>query len=551
MKYSTRTFDLTSVMPTPSNAPNASRPPPFMRRASPFMKKKRPLPKPGATPLRRLQQAPHPGALPGGQPGIGQEVKPEPQEPSLNQYKQFSISTCTPEELENVRYHLMKLQSKKEVNPARDFVRPVRLHRKDPRNMQFQLTLKELDEQEKLGVEKPPDAEAEAAAEDRFRKRNKRKTLQVRQNEKADRLRYEEYYPWVIEDYEGANTYVGAYEAASSLGNNHALLVPTSDGGFKLIPLDKIYRFTPRNKYATYTLEEAEERMNKWNLLGFKHKKDEPVALGGRRSRLKTVSTDDALFDEDGKRMSDDEGMDYDEEFADDDGAPIVGDDEAEEKESKKKMDREMLAANTGLEETNDDVDDGLFEEKKKFDKEGKKLKKVLEQNEYGQIMYDSDDEENPYLSESDLEPESDHEVKREEEEENVPKASTPTHHTPQIRVKLPVNNPIGVVTVVATKAILSQFPQGEWAPKKRVIAAQGGKPKKQKIEGGSAAPLTEEEVVELVRNNELTFKELCIRLKSKLSKNDTNTEIFKQVVRRRVKSRTRPDGVKVLIVKE
>lgn len=64
-----------------------------------------------------------------------------------------------------------------------------------------------------------------------------------------------------MEDYDGKNVYVGNYEAGASEAT-HVLLV-TDGTGFKMLPAEKVYRFNPRNKYATLTLEEAEAKMEK------------------------------------------------------------------------------------------------------------------------------------------------------------------------------------------------------------------------------------------------------------------------------------------------
>ena len=51
---------------------------------------------------------------------------------------------------------------------------------------------------------------------------------------------------------------MGNYEAGST-EQQHVLFVFDKDG-FKMIPAEKVYRFTPRNRYATLTLEEAEAK---------------------------------------------------------------------------------------------------------------------------------------------------------------------------------------------------------------------------------------------------------------------------------------------------
>ena len=54
---------------------------------------------------------------------------------------------------------------------------------------------------------------------------------------------------------------MGNYEAGST-EQQHVLFVFDKDG-FKMIPAEKVYRFTPRNRYATLTLEEAEAKWKK------------------------------------------------------------------------------------------------------------------------------------------------------------------------------------------------------------------------------------------------------------------------------------------------
>ena len=61
-----------------------------------------------------------------------------------NEYNEFPLRAIPKEDLENMRTHLLKFQSKKKINPVTDFHLPVRLHRKDTRNLQFQLTRAEI-----------------------------------------------------------------------------------------------------------------------------------------------------------------------------------------------------------------------------------------------------------------------------------------------------------------------------------------------------------------------------------------------------------------------
>lgn len=87
----------------------------------------------------------------------------------------------------------------------------------------------------------------------------RRKTRQLKVlDENAKKLRFEEFYPWVMEDFDGYNTWVGSYEAGNS--DSYVLLSVEDDGSFTMIPADKVYKFTARNKYATLTIDEAEKK---------------------------------------------------------------------------------------------------------------------------------------------------------------------------------------------------------------------------------------------------------------------------------------------------
>lgn len=655
-------------------------PPSFLRRTSPFVN--RPKKKAGSplfisrksTPAKQqVKVKPEPGSIPSkslssSYSSIKQEAKSQVPE----KYEEFKIHACVKEEIENIQYHLMKFQAKRSINPSTDFTKPIRLHRKDPKNMQFQLTLKEIDERERINRElkelelttraateasvehndqntlgtaatadenngndnisteavvnldeemndeeqqvptvapEPLNKQQSNIAPDGKKNNKQKKTREVKvYDEETKKLRYEEFYPWVLEDYDGANTFVGNYEAASTMSHNHVLLIP-DNGGFKMVPINKIFKFTPRNKYATLTLEEAEAKLrdvnssvSRWIMSKLDEDEDLNRTLASKRNnlrnhRFKAVSTDN-LFgdddDDDDRNDSDNGGIDFDEEFADDEEAPIVGENDEEEKESRKRMEKEMLSANTGLEATLD-VDDKKEDEKKtKFDKEGKKLKKSLVKNEYGQVMYDSDDEENPYLNESDIEDSEDEKTNSSNEKsekeieehgaiiaDNVKKEnSDAVPHVTQLSIKLPINNPIGIITILANSQILNSFPRGEWNPevsKKRnfasISSSNDEKPSKrlknkstspvQILSASSPTPSSPtpisgdesdvasvilNEITSLISANELTPKELFASLKDKFSK---HKNIMKAAIKDLVKVRTKDDGKKILVLKK
>ncbi len=345
-----------------------------------------------------------------------------------NVYTEYKLKCCTKDEIKNIRHHVLKFHSRVPVDPVESFKKPIHLHRKDPRGLQFQLSQKDIDERrgnaaaaEAEGTndteqtDERPETDMSVVAPDggaRTSKRNlfKKRTRQINAvNEASKKLQYEEAYPWVLEDYDATNTWVGSFEATSS---DAYVLFVFDDDGFKMVPAEKVYKFTPRKKYATLTLEEAEAKMEKksqvprW-LMKKRESENENEYLSGRavgvRQRFRTVDGSSGKASRGGGEYLDDrEEFDFDEEFADDEEAPLMDAPEEDNKELEKRLKREMNQANNIGEPVDNAVDDSLFEDaadERKMDKEGKKLKKylmALEKN----FAYDSDEEENPYISE-------------------------------------------------------------------------------------------------------------------------------------------------------
>ncbi|CCE65843.1 hypothetical protein TPHA_0N00620 [Tetrapisispora phaffii CBS 4417] len=570
-------------------------------------------------------------------------------------YNEFPLRAISKENLENMRTHLLKFQSKKVIKPLNDFHLPIRLHRKDTRNLQFQLTRAEIVQRQKeimeykktqqaggntnanqnfnaksystknkhgsgvqdsvanksnntktydastpvadstiktepqtttnladdvkpliensdvkqepttelnnlqndaqgkvqdstptsvdingsttkmitkleeAGIAEDPtkvgmvryDGEERVQEKDQFeegtvdpladiapdgggrakRGNLRRKTRQIKVlDENAKKLRFEEFYPWVMEDFDGYNTWVGSYEAGNS--DSYVLLSVEDDGSFTMIPADKVYKFTARNKYATLTIEEAEKRMDKksgevprWLMKHLDNIGTTTTRYDRTKRRLKAVA-DQRRSIEGSESEHDDNSeveLDYDEEFADDEEAPIIDGNEQENKESEKRIKKEMLQANAmGLRDTEEVPDelnkeDDLFTEKK-MDEEGERMKKALQKTELAALYSDDDGEINPYLSESDIEKqdkenEKDKEkenekgsnegspVKKENSEESKiskrasPKKSRKTNkesNEPQIIIKSIKDC---VIVLKANKKVLENFAPGEWNP--------------------------------------------------------------------------------------
>ena len=535
-------------------------------------------------------------------------------------WQDIPLKCCTKEDMKGIRYHIMKLQSKHNVNINDDFTKPVRLHRKDPRNIQFHLSRKEIDERKKEEskseaenenqLRRSIDAAKKAAIERgedpnevvdelepdmsrvapdggaRKSKRSlfKRKTRPVNlANDEKQKFRYEEYYPWVLEDYEGQNVFVGNYEAGAS-DTLYVLFVFDKDG-FKMVPAEKIYKFTQRNKYATLTLEEAEAKMEKnaavprWLMkhmeenanqagatpdqrfrnLGQSSGSTLPLSSNERNRRLRTVLGNVATNEMD----SDHDDIDFDEEFADDEEAPIMDFDEEENKISERKMKKEMLKAAhfDGKEEADDDDGlDDLFETEKsrKVDKEGKKLRKVLHKTEGN--VYESEDEENenPYVSQSDLENDegNDEEIQvKKEKEESLLESGQVENNSGEVAAH---NIGDGIIKVKASSLVLREFPVGEWNPHaKRALDHRKEDANIQRpteVTRRSSSPVsdvsnvdlndggpdnllvTTNEVINIVSNNPLTTKELLLRLRARVNSHPENKQRIISIVKQNLK---------------
>ncbi|KAH3673242.1 hypothetical protein WICPIJ_009861 [Wickerhamomyces pijperi] len=560
------------------------------------------------------------------------------------EWKEYDLKACTAEEIQDIRTHVLKFQSKHTIVP-KDFSQPIRLHRKETKNLQYQLTraeieqrqkeyaelvaletaqrekrlaakaereknmdpsLKKLDisldptvapepvktEEQKL-LEKKEKLQQHIAPDGGARKnlnpQKPKKTRQLRAlDENAKKLRYEEYYPWVMEDYDGKNTWVGSYEAGNS--DQYALLVLGDDGNFKLLPADKVYRFTPRNKYNTLTLAEAEKRMSRnnqtprWFMKHLDEREQKLTRYERTQRKLKTVvGTQEG---DRGERDSDNDDLDFEEDFADDEENPIVDGEEQDVKDSERKIKREQRQANAmGLREyemLDDDEEEDLFGERK-VDKSGKKIRKaLLHSSNDGQ--YDSDDdEENPYLSAGDLDIDDDDDedeeyVKKEEEKESndvVPKASSRLQSPTISKIKVKSHNQ-GYITFKALPAVLKNFPAGSWNPrlkKRQIEEPTEEEPEAKRVkteaseeteaaasfadlpsviqieEGGAAARvdpnlLTEQDLIDIVTTEKTTAKQLIHKLKNKLNAHPDNKALIKSLVKKVLKNQ---DGYLVL----
>lgn len=361
---------------------------------------------------------------------------------------------CTKKDiLQNYRFHAMRLLSRQRANPfdPNQFERPLRLHRRFVRDkkMELQPEAPGLDDKEREKEEirmaelqaikeanqaqiAPTQKTAPGSAKKKPVTKQKAEDVyysNTPEEDKRRKLRYDEARPWHLEDFDGNNTWVGSYE--EPLSETYAMFV-LEEAGFRVVPVEKWYKFAPTGRFEPKDYDFVERWMNKKThgaaALIQRRQEAEQVRLQKvqeRRNQDRQVGPrplkdeEDELFRLDG---DDPENLDFkdDEEFQDDDEGELlgVGDDV---QESKDRIKKEMLGANIfkDLKEEKDwDAEDAKAKaNKQKRRREEKKLRKALMKREK-KFEYETDrsDTDGPVES---SDSESDEDTDAEKQKEN------------------------------------------------------------------------------------------------------------------------------------
>lgn len=507
-------------------------------------------------------------------------------------FQEFALKMCTAEDVLDSRYHVLKFHSKTPIDPAGQFVHPIRLHRKDPRQLQLlageeyetnggvedanenamDVDIKPSTLGNNLGAGNPNDASTnpENVSDPNvpLKKRpfgRKRKTRQIHggaKNDAARKLRYEEHFPWVMEDFDNKNTWISSFEAAQT--ENHAMLTyDAASNGFKVIPIEKFYRMTAAAKYATLSLEDAEERMesahsmrDRWimshlqprNLTNRPPSPEQPGTFGygnACMNRLRTV----VGSEERQSKFNMDEEMDYDDQemFDDDEGAPILDGPEEDLKEAEDRIKREQRKANELMDAgATEDIDELFDDDETREGKQGRKLRKALTELEKNQF-YDTDEEDNPYVSSPNV---------SDSDEDLTAQTNTMPNNTngePSIKQEgdveandglvLPFSQfrkkhisretlPRGTVVLQLPGHLLKKFQPGLWNPNaKRKISAP--------VEEDPRL-LTREDVRCNIKSGETNIKQLLGALKAKITQHKDNVPRLRQFVKEIARSKDR-----------
>ncbi|KAK3705456.1 transcription factor IIF subunit tfg1 [Vermiconidia calcicola] len=453
------------------SGPNATTPNgsgPAMRKKAPvsiFTQKKKPAKKP-PQPAQR-PAAPSQGMNGGlrGQP-MTNGVNPPAVVEDAEKYNEYPIYVSKEQITEGLHYHAMKLHSKANqdgvgvpVNPYEEsqFTRPVRLHRRNARDkMEIAeqsdaasgMDDKEREQMSIKRAERQAEREANQALiaptggdpkNPQKRKKPQKKVEDVyfdennpKQKARAQ-LRYEEARPWHLEDFEGKNTWVGNYEEPPS---NSSVMFEIGVSGFRMVPVEKWYKFSERNRFSVMDSDAVEKHMSKkvkaprW-FLGTQQANDDErkqKVLQMRKQRQAEMrggdddEQDPFMKREDYQADVDEIDFEFNDEFQDDDEGFMFGDQQDEDqKEIEKRIREEQRTANlggTGVKDEDKDWDAEEEREKRAEQDEKRRTKRMRRQliKKERKNEYDSDSDRGEF-SESEESEDSEEERERLEEE--------------------------------------------------------------------------------------------------------------------------------------
>ncbi|KAI0538072.1 hypothetical protein GGR58DRAFT_501540 [Xylaria digitata] len=386
---------------------------------------------------------------------------------------------------EGLRFHVMRFaphirgnkHSKIDPTDQEHFPRPVTLQRRDPRQPppghkekeeepveQPPANVEEAERQAQLKAQREAqraldDAQKAPVLKDAERKRQQQKNKdekktgtqvhyqpRTEKQKKEAEIRYEEALPWHLEDADAKHIWAGQYEAA--LSDRMVALVPYPEtGGYRMLPLEKWYKFTPkRGAFQHLSIEEAEKLMGKkaaptrWAIRDNDRNKEATAREESRRIMYgpTAVKQESSTFLQASRREKmehDDIDMSGDEFQDDDETAGFEPERDEDTKDSKERVRREQLGANLF-----GDADEKKIEkEEAELQKEeevrklfGKGLKKALRKRDK-QFQYDSDSSGRDPFASSSSESGSDSEKEDEDNKADKDKnASSKGPGTPQ-----------------------------------------------------------------------------------------------------------------------
>lgn len=443
--------------------PGGSRP--LMRKKAPtsiFTQKKKP-----AGSLKK--QAGQNGAQVQARPAATSTTNTVPTAPEEQEYTDYPIFVMKDALAEGLHYHAMRFQNRPgrdggniSVNPydENQFTRPVQLHRRNARERLAVVEQSDAasgvdDKERELMNAKRAERQAEREANQALiaptggetskplRKKPQKKVEDVYYNENNPRqreraqLRYEEARPWHLEDFDSKNVWIGSYEEPMS---ESSVLFEIGNDGFKMVPVEKWYKFTQTNRVGVMDSDAVEKHMAmkvkapRW-FRGTQEENDEARRQAARRLREERLAEMRGGQDDEVDRLPkkedyqadvDEIDFEFNDEFQDDDEGFIFGAEQDEEtKETEKRVREEMRGANlagTGVKDEDRDWDAEEQQEKLKEQEEKRRTKRMRKQliKKERKNEYDSDSDRGEFSESSESEDSEEERERLEEEREGL-----------------------------------------------------------------------------------------------------------------------------------
>lgn len=370
------------------------------------------------------------------------------------------------------------------------------------------------------------------------------------EEEYDEQTREAEAVPWLLEDFDAQHSFVGKLEGGQS--SNYVFFVNQGDE-FRIIPVNKWYRFQPKLSYHTLTLEEAESQMaarkkddvSRWLMKNRTQKTSEEDVSSSGPKMLKLAEK--VLNDESEQRkrraqmvrarMEESqrgEELDFDELFDDDEGNDNFGGllDDITNEES-----NELQNKNNGKSTAND----------YKLSNEGRAVKKIVRHlDKTNDIIYASDDENDPYASD----------YENDEDEDDFDKWSNPNKETginasnvagagvskpkaanaSAAAVKTTASSPAPVpsskASSLSVSPVSSRAASPTASPNKRTATPSNAKRSKTSDDEESLV-ISESEIIGYLRQGPMSTKDLIAKFKRQLKADPKNKEVFRELVRK------------------
>lgn len=420
-------------------------------------------------------------------------------------------------------------------------------------------------------------------------KKKTRVFFQGDEEEFDEQMREAETVPWLLEDYDAQHSFVGRLEGGQS--SNYVFFVNQGDE-FRIIPVNKWYRFQPKLSYHTLTLEEAETQMaarkkdevSRWLMKNRERKddhqqrdekdvlrdNDEEKSQGTLSAKPKSKLAklaEKVLKDEselrsrqtqmlksrilDESHRASVEDLDFDELFDDDEGNDDFGgllDDLQADEAAATKKDHKGVVKKSNY----------------KLSSEGRMVKKIVRQlDKSNDIIYASDDENDPYASDQEyFDDDDDDDDGRVGEEDNfdkwtksntsniepkkttvnnntTPSSASSTHSQPS------KSNPSSKASSLSNSPVASKAASPPASPAKK--SHSSSKRTKASSEEDQEAPdsnaITESEIIMHLKSGPLSTKDLIAKFKRQLKADPKNKEIFRELVRKLAMVKTSAGG--------